>query len=642
MKIFVPGRLCLFGEHSDWAGGYRRTNADLEKGYTLIAGTNQGLYAEVKPHPTQLIFHASLSEGTRRETLILPMEKQALLAEAQKGDFFSYAAGVAYQVLSQYQVQGLEIDNYLTDLPIKKGLASSAALCVLVARAFNRVYDLKMSRHDEMELAYQGEITTPSRCGRMDQACAYGNRAIAISFDGDGTEVSELNVPKDLFFVIVDLGAAKNTQEILSQLNQCYPFATNEVHRNVQNYLGAISSQITQDAVDALEKGDAERIGALMKRAQAEFDKHLIPACPSQLTAPVLHQLLNYEPIQPHILGGKGVGSQGDGTAQFIVQDEASQQNVIEIIERDFPQMQGLKLTLHAKRNVRKAVIPAAGFGTRLFPATKVVKKELFPIIDRDGRAKPVIMAIVEEAIGAGIEEVGIVVQKSDRALFEDFFKAPPAPELFNKLSPQNQEYSQYLQNLGQRITILTQDEQEGFGHAVFCAKEWVNDQPFLLLLGDHIYLSDTETSCASQILDIYKQVNQSVVGLTVMPAEIISKAGCITGVWQEANSVLSVTQLYEKPSIEYARQHLHMDGMGDDLFLAIFGMYVLEPKIFDYLGENISNNIRDRGEFQLTSCLDQLRQDEGMIGYLVKGQCFDTGLPDAYRQTMIDFRRAD
>jgi UTP--glucose-1-phosphate uridylyltransferase len=70
--------------------------------------------------------------------------------------------------------------------------------------------------------------------------------------------------------------------------------------------------------------------------------------------------------------------------------------------------------------------------------------------------------------------------------------------------------------------------------------------------------------------------------------------------------------------------------------------MYVLEPKIFDYLGENISNNIRDRGEFQLTSCLDQLRQDEGMIGYLVKGQCFDTGLPDAYRQTMIDFRRAD
>src|ERR671932_654761 len=97
---------------------------------------------------------------------------------------------------------------------------------------------------------------------------------------------------------------------------------------------------------------------------------------------------------------------------------------------------------------VRKAVIPAAGFGTRLFPATKVVKKEFFPIIDRDGRAKPVIMAIVEEAISAGIEEVGVVVQKSDRQLFEDFFKASPSKELFDKLSKQNQEYSQYLQDL--------------------------------------------------------------------------------------------------------------------------------------------------------------------------------------------------
>lgn len=348
MKIFVPGRLCLFGEHSDWAGGYRRLNPELEKGYTLLVGTNQGLYAEVKPHPTHLILRTSLSDGTRKEPLVLPMERQTLLAEAEKGGFFSYAAGVAYQFLTYYHVGGLEIDNYLTDLPIQKGLSSSAAICVLVARAFNRLYDLKMTIRGEMEFAYLGETTTPSRCGRMDQACAYGNQPIAMIFDADRTDVIELNVPKNLFFVIVDLGASKNTQEILSQLNQCYPFATNEVQRNVQNYLGSISTQITQEAVDALQKGDAQRIGNLMKRTQAEFDRHLIPACPSQLTAPILHQILNYEPIQPYIWGGKGVGSQGDGTAQFIVDDEESQRKVIEIIERDFPQMQALKLTIYA------------------------------------------------------------------------------------------------------------------------------------------------------------------------------------------------------------------------------------------------------------------------------------------------------
>ncbi|MBW4635551.1 MAG: UTP--glucose-1-phosphate uridylyltransferase [Iphinoe sp. HA4291-MV1] len=291
------------------------------------------------------------------------------------------------------------------------------------------------------------------------------------------------------------------------------------------------------------------------------------------------------------------------------------------------------------QNKIRKAVIPAAGFGTRLFPATKVVKKELFPIIDKDGRAKPVILAIVEEAISAGIEEVGIVVQPPDKEIFAEFFKNLPKQELFNKLSLQNQEYSKYLQELGSKITILMQEEQEGYGHAVFCAKEWVKDEPFLLMLGDHVYLSDAEKSCASQVIDVYEQVNQSVVGLTVMPEEIIYKAGCVTGIWHSFNSLLSLTQVYEKPSIDYAHQHLCVEGMRDDEFLCIFGLYVLTPKIFDFLKEHINQNFRERGEFQLTSCLDRLRQEEGMTGYVVKGRCLDTGLPDAYRQTMIDFR---
>ncbi|MEH2158805.1 UTP--glucose-1-phosphate uridylyltransferase [Nostoc sp.] len=291
------------------------------------------------------------------------------------------------------------------------------------------------------------------------------------------------------------------------------------------------------------------------------------------------------------------------------------------------------------KNKVRKAVIPVAGFGTRLFPATKVVKKELFPIIDRDGRAKPVILAIIEEAISAGITEVGIVVQPDDQEVFEDFLKKPPKKELLEKLSPQNQEYSRYLEDLGSKITILLQEEQLGYGHAVFCAKDWVKNEPFLLMLGDHIYASDIEKSCASQVLDVYEQVNKSVVGLTTTPAENLHTSGCVTGVWQELNSILEVTQLYEKPTIEYAQQHLRVEGMAEDEFLCIFGLYLLTPKIFELLAEHINQNFRERGEFQLTSCLDGLRQSEGMTGYVVKGKCFDTGLPDAYRQTMIDFR---
>ncbi|NES04156.1 MAG: UTP--glucose-1-phosphate uridylyltransferase [Okeania sp. SIO2F4] len=285
---------------------------------------------------------------------------------------------------------------------------------------------------------------------------------------------------------------------------------------------------------------------------------------------------------------------------------------------------------------VRKAVIPAAGFGTRMFPASKVVKKELFPIIDKDGRAKPIIQIIVEEAISGGIEEVGIVVQKSDIPVFTDYFQA--LPSYYQKLSAEKQEYCQYLQNLGSKITLLTQSEQAGYGHAVFCAKEWVGDEPFLLLLGDHIYASDVEKTCASQILQVYEQANQSLIGVRIIPGTEIHHYGCISGNLV-ADGLIDIDTIYEKPDLNYAREKLHVSGMKEDEFLGVFGMYVLTTKIFDYLEENIKQNAREKGEFQLTSCLDKLQRLEGMTGYLMKGRCFDTGMPDVYRQTMIDFR---
>ena len=318
MKIFVPGRICLVGEHSDWAGGYRRINAQIEKGYTLITGTDQGIYAEVSAHPTSLVLTSTTPDGKRMGPTEIPMEPKALLEEAQKGGYWSYIAGVAYQVLTNYHVRGLVIDNYKTDLPIKKGLSSSAAISVLAARAFNRVYDLKLTTRGEMELAYQGEITTPSRCGRMDQGCAFGNRPVLMTFDGDRLETTALQVNQPLYFVIVDLQAKKDTMEILNRLNRCYPFAENEVERGVQELLGPINKRLVNQAMDALRDSDAQRLGALMTEAQVFFDRYATPACPEELTSPVLHQVLGYEPLKPHILGGKGVGSQGDGTAQFI------------------------------------------------------------------------------------------------------------------------------------------------------------------------------------------------------------------------------------------------------------------------------------------------------------------------------------
>lgn len=353
MKIFIPGRLCLFGEHSDWAAQYRQRNPEIKKGYALIVGTNQGIYAKAKVNSQDLIFSGTLNDGSRCEAIKLPMEQSVLLEEAQKGGFGSYIAGTAYQMLIKYGVKGLEIDNYWTDLPLKKGLSSSAAICVLIARTFNHLYKLHLTPIQEMELAYLGERTTPSLCGRMDQACAFGNKPSLMIFDEKGVEIEVLKVATPLYLVIVDLGGTKNTQKILRDLNGCYPFATNQIQEDVQHYLGEINAEFTHLAAGAVEQGKAEVLGSLMEQVQAQFDRYVRPACPEQLRAPKLHRLLNHRALKPWIFGGKGVGSQGDETAQLVARDAQSQEKIISIIHRDFPEMCGLKLTIEASSTER-------------------------------------------------------------------------------------------------------------------------------------------------------------------------------------------------------------------------------------------------------------------------------------------------
>jgi len=634
MKLFVPGRICLFGEHSDWAGGHRRTNSALERGYTLICGTDQGIYAEVSPHPSRLVITSTTPEGEKIGPHEIPMQKEALLREAREGEFFSYAAGVAYDVMTNYHVRGLRIDNYKTDLPVKKGLSSSAAICVLAARAFNRVYDLKMTTRGEMECAYRGEVLTPSRCGRMDQGCAFGKRPILMIFDGDHLEVVELRVKRDLFLVIVDLCAVKNTQEILGSLNRCYPFAQTELEKGVQEYLGPINKGIVERIKQAIVEGDARQVGELMTEAQGLFDRYVAPACPLQLKAPVLHRVLCHEPIQDHIWGGKGVGSQGDGSAQFVARDEESQAKVIEVIEREL-NMPCLKLSLRAGSRVRKAVIPAAGFGTRLFPASKVVKKELFPIVDSDGIAKPAIFMIVEEALRSGVEEVCIVVQDSDMETFSSFFHTQVSVENYNRLPTHFRDYSKHVLEVGRRVTLVAQEVQEGFGHAVYSASEWVGDEPFLLMLGDHLYFSETDEPCARQLLNVFDEHQLSIVGLLKASEEEVGMYGVVAGTWQGHERLLSITEFAEKPSLDYASTNLRVDGLEEKEYLRLSGQYILKPEIFELLAENISHNIRERGEFQLTPCLDRLRREDGFLGYFVQGRSSDVGFPENYLRTL-------
>jgi UTP--glucose-1-phosphate uridylyltransferase len=297
-------------------------------------------------------------------------------------------------------------------------------------------------------------------------------------------------------------------------------------------------------------------------------------------------------------------------------------------------------LTLHSGPKVRKALIPAAGFGTRLFPASKATKKELFPIIDRDGIAKPAILLIVEEALEAGIDEVIIIVQENDLNDFSSFFNVQITIENYNKLPRQFQDYSRRILEIGQHVRFQIQRNQEGFGHAVWCAKEFIGNEPFLLMLGDHIYRSTGESSCARQLVEAYQQHGISVVGLRSTPESLISNFGTVTGNWIEHKKLLNVTEFAEKPTLDYARSSLRISGLAEDEYMTVFGQYIIKPEIFEFLEENIRNNIRERGEFQLTSTLDRVRRENGFLGLVIDGQRFDIGLPDYYLETLQAYRR--
>jgi UTP--glucose-1-phosphate uridylyltransferase len=305
--------------------------------------------------------------------------------------------------------------------------------------------------------------------------------------------------------------------------------------------------------------------------------------------------------------------------------------------------MSCLDLDLRGDRAVRKVVIPVAGLGTRMFPASKVMKKELFPVVTPDGVAKPIIVPIIEEAISSGVEQICLVVRKSGEPFLDKFFHEPVPIEHFNKLPQPLREYERSLRDIGTKITLIPQESPEGFGHAVYCAREWVGDEPFLLMLGDHLCVSDTALTCAQQLLEVHKRVRTNLVAVRRVPEALVENFGTLTGRWlDEEHTLLEVEEFAEKPTRDYASSNLRVPGLPEGEYLCLFGQYVLNPDVFRVLGEHISANLRERGEFQLTSALERLRRETGFRAYLVQGHCYDTGMPLAYLDALNAFRKGN
>jgi UTP-glucose-1-phosphate uridylyltransferase len=641
MKLFVPGRLCLFGEHTDWAGHYRTMNADIAPGAAIVTGIEQGIYAEVEKSSIFELYSTAPDIKDVWQDFSCRMDELELKRIAKSGSFFCYCAGVASYMLEWYKVGGVRIRITGMTLPMKSGLSSSAAICVLVARAFNLLYNLNLNTLGEMNIAYLGELRTSSRCGRLDQACAFGVKPNLMTFDGDEIEVRSLNVKKHLYWVFADLCAEKDTIKILSDLNKAYPFPNSDAERAEHEALGEKNLDLVNRAIKCMAEGDAEGLGRLMTEAEALFDAQVAPMSEA-LYAPKLHQVLQDPAIQPMVWGGKGVGSHGDGSVQFLARSEEDQQKLVAYLND-----KGLKaysLTLKPVHTVRKAIIPVAGFGTRLYPATRALKKDFFPMPCPDGMVRPVILILLEELIQSGIEEICLVLgSEEERQQYADYFEKPLSDEHLSKLNAEAKEQETRILDIGKHLHYVYQREKRGFGHAVYQAAQFAGNEPVLLLLGDTLYRSDSNKPCALQMVEEYERYNSLMVSIHPVPLAEVSHYGILSGVWEDKDhTILNVAVMNEKPKASYAEEFLGVRNKnGVKEFYSVFGQYILTPEVFAQLHEDIMQKEIEGDhvtEIELTSALEAVRQRSGMMGVRLQGRMYDMGNPHALIRAVQEF----
>ena len=265
---------------------------------------------------------------------------------------------------------------------------------------------------------------------------------------------------------------------------------------------------------------------------------------------------------------------------------------------------------------VKKAIIPAAGLGTRFLPATKAQPKEMLPIVD-----KPTIQYIVEEAVASGIEEILIITGRNKRAI-EDHFDKSVELEMELEASGKKELLNtvRSISNLAE-VYYIRQKEPKGLGDAILCAKTFVGNEPFAVMLGDDIV--DSSYPCLKQLIDVFDEYNTTIIGVQEVPMEDVYKYGIVNGVFIE-DDVYKVKDLIEKPSINAAPSNI-----------AILGRYIISPQIFEMLEKTKPGK---NGEVQLTDALKLLLGKEAIYAYKFKGKRYDVGDKLGFLQATVEF----
>lgn len=287
---------------------------------------------------------------------------------------------------------------------------------------------------------------------------------------------------------------------------------------------------------------------------------------------------------------------------------------------------------------VRKALITAAGRGTRQFPATRTLQKEMLPLVDRDGITKPALQLLVEEAVNAGIEQVGIVVNPGSEEVVRAYFGAMTDEEAaWGNDRQLLYAQAEYLQSLGEHLTTIVQKEPLGLGHAVYLAREFIGGEPFVMYLGDHVLLSHRAENCTQQVMKVWAQTGGTLSAVRRTPEEHVYLYGTLAGEpLPDVPNALHVTAMVEKPTIEQARAELRMSTLPEGVYYCFFGINLFTPEIFDCLERTIAEGNQWKGEYQLTTAQQMLMKRGHYYACEVEGEALDIGIPQGYLEAHV------
>ena len=291
---------------------------------------------------------------------------------------------------------------------------------------------------------------------------------------------------------------------------------------------------------------------------------------------------------------------------------------------------------------VVRAVIPVAGLGTRFFPASQAVKKELFPVVGPDGIARALVHYHLLALEEAGIREICMIVQPGEEALVRAYL-AGPGDAYLKRLAkyPALLREAEQMRGFAERIRFTVQHIQDGYGHAVYQTRAFAAGEPVLLCLGDHLFRGDRVSPYAELAGLAATAAGRSVSAVNRITADELQGFGTIGGTRRtDTPRLIDVSLIIEKPTVDEARRRLRVDGLPPDTWLGWFGMHLLGPSIYDILEAMIRDEIRDHGEFQLTRAQEMQRRREGYLALeMTDARRFDFGAPDDFVRSLQAFR---